>query len=173
MAAMARPPQDWKGSEPDRWWPPGEFTVLTAKPLGFKDDVNVLNQRHPNFWHSKPDTLLWHSRTIWGCTVYCILGLHQLPGVFENPIALVRWLSQQTQPPFGDVSPKNRGIPKSSIWMGCSFTNHPAIGVPPWPWQPPSSSVISGEDPVKALSHSSSRIKGIFCKCIRIWHIWG
>ena len=29
-------------------------------------------------------------------------------------------------------------------------------------------------DPVEALSHSTSRIKGIFCKCIRIWdHMQG
>ena len=31
----------------------------------------------------------------------------------------------------------NRGTPKSSIWMGFSLINHPAIGVPPWLWNPP------------------------------------
>ena len=29
------------------------------------------------------------------------------------------------------------GTPKSSILMGFPLTNHPAIGVPPWLWNPP------------------------------------
>jgi len=33
----------------------------------------------------------------------------------------------------------NGGTPKSSIWIGFSLIiNHPAIGVPPWLWKPPS-----------------------------------
>jgi hypothetical protein len=31
----------------------------------------------------------------------------------------------------------NGGTPKSSILIGFSIINHPAIGVPPWQWKPP------------------------------------
>ena len=46
------------------------------------------------------------------------------------------------------------GTPKSSILIGFSTINHPAIGVPPWLWKPPSHENL-GIEAVK-LGHEMS-----------------
>lgn len=63
--------------------------------------------------------------------------------------------------------------PSRTIW-GVSYLRSPVISSVAC-LKIPSFDDCSGiPDPAEALSHSTSRIKGIFCKCIRIWdHMQG
>ena len=59
---------------------------------------------------------------------------HRMKGKVEKGGALYQCFFDSRQ--YLEVS-WNPGAPKFSILIRFSIMNHPAIGVPPWPWKPP------------------------------------